>query len=120
MSARAGTRIWVPEVEKFLEQIGLPHKPSVTVGDVPRPAKTDFAKLDDLAAVPYLRDSGRKGYGTFLEKGLPRAFAIGPAGAWGYAFEGDDPTARALTNCQKRSKDPCRLYAVDDDVVWQP
>jgi hypothetical protein len=24
----------------------------------------------------------------------------------------------ALAGCQKQSNDPCRLYAVDDAVVW--
>ena len=48
-----------------------------------------------------------------------RAFALSPGGAWGWAAEGDDPTLRALSSCQKQSREPCRLYAVDDDVVWQ-
>jgi dienelactone hydrolase len=119
-SSRAGLPIWVPEVERFLESLGLPSKPSITVSDVPRPAATAFAKLEDVEAVPLLRDSGRKGYSSFLKLSLPRAFAIGPTGAWGYATEGDDPAARALANCLKNSKEPCRLYAVDEDVVWQP
>jgi len=119
-AARAGLAIWVPEMERFLESIGLPHKPLLAVSDVPRPPRSDFAALDDVNALPHLRDSGRQGYATFLQKGLPRAFAIGEAGAWAWASEGDDPTARALASCRKHSKTPCRLYAVDEDVVWQP
>ena len=82
--------------------------------------KSHFANLEDIATVPYLRDAGRQGYANFLHKGLPRAFAIGPTGAWGWAAEGDDPSARALANYQRNSKAPCRLYAVDEDVVWNP
>jgi dienelactone hydrolase len=119
-SARNGLAIWVPEVENFLDSLGLPSRPVIAVSDVPRPAKSGFAKLEDVAALPHVRESGRAGYAVFLAKGVPRAFAIGPTGAWGSANGGDDPAARALANCQKHSKQPCKLYAVDDDVVWQP
>ncbi len=119
-SARDGLGIWVPEVERFLESVGLPSKPVISLSDAPRPPRSDFAKLEDAAALPHLRENGRQGYAVFLQKGLPRAFALSPTGAWGWAAEVDDPTARALASCQKNSKEPCRLYAVDDDVVWKP
>ena len=119
-SSRAGLAIWVPEVEKFLESLELPHKASITVSDIARPAKSGFAAIDDVMKVPFLKETGREGYRAFLTKGLPRAFALSPTGHWGWANEGDDPTARAIANCQKHSKEPCRPYAVDDDVVWQP
>ena len=105
-ASRAGLPIWVPEVEKFLDQLGLPSKP------IPM-------KVDDAAAVPGLGETGRAGYANFLKSGLPRAFAIGSPGIWAWAA-GGDPAARAITNCQKNSKQPCKLYAVDDEVVWQP
>jgi dienelactone hydrolase len=119
-ASRKGLPIWLPEMEKFLDSLGLPSRPSIAISDVPRPPRSDFAKLEDVDAVPNLRDTGRKGYALFLQKGLPRAFAIGPSGAWGWAVEGDDPAVRALENCQKNSKEPCRLYAIDEDVIWQP
>lgn len=119
-SSRSGVRIWAPEVEKLLESVGLPSKPVAAVSDIPRPPRSDFASLEDEAAVPHVGANGRKGYATFLQKGLPRAFALSGTGAWGWAAEGDDPTARAIANCQKHSKAPCRLYAVDEEVVWKP
>ena len=119
-ASRKGLPIWLPEVEKFLDSLGLPSQPSIAISDVPRPPRSDFAKLEDIAAVPALRESGRKGYADFLQKGLPRAFAIGPTGAWGWAAEGDDPAARALENCRKNSKEPCKLYVIDEEIVWQP
>jgi hypothetical protein len=39
-------------------------------------------------------------------------------GAWSWAEDGDDPVEQALSNCQKRSSQPCKLYAVDNNVVW--
>ena len=119
-ASRNGLHIWLPEVERFLAEIGMPFRPVIEISDVPRPARSGYAALDDVAAVPHVRDTGRHGYAKFLQSGSPRAFAVGPAGAWGWAAEGDDPTARAIANCQRHSKEPCRLYAVDDDVVWKP
>jgi len=56
-----------------------------------------------------------------LTKQIPRAFAIAPNGAWAWADGGDDPLQRALNNCNRYRKDKadCRLYSVDDFVVWE-
>src|SRR5690606_6772191 len=53
-----------------------------------------------------------------LSKSLPRAFAVGPNGAWSWAEDGDDPIQRVLASCERSAGQPCRLYAVDDYVVW--
>lgn len=118
--SRAGLPLWVPAVERFLDAIGLPSRPAGAAPEVPRPAPSGFARLEDASALPHVRDTGRKGYADFLQRGLPRAFAIGPGGSWGWASEGDDPTARAIANCARARGEACRLYAVDDDVVWRP
>lgn len=113
-----GVKIWWPETEKFLKRIGMPTQQVIALVDDNRIPKTDFATLDDVNAVPYLRNSGRDAYRTFLNKSLPRAFAVSETGAWSWAEDGDDPAAQALTNCEKHSPVPCKLYAVDQDVVW--
>lgn len=123
--SRAGTAIWQPELVKFLAEVGLPHEPDaaqarfVAVPPMPAPPATGFAAIDDAAKLPYLRDTGHAGYATFLARGLPRAFAIAPNGAWGWAAGGDDPLRRALSSCNRRGNGDCRLYAVDDHVVWK-
>lgn len=114
----AGVSVWLPEVERFLASLGMPHAPVVQVEPPRRPAASDFAPLADTAALPYVRESGRKAYARFLAEPLPRAFAVSPTGAWGYAVDGDEPLERALRNCQRESRTACRLYAVDEDVVW--
>ena len=38
-------------------------------------------------------------------------------GAWYSSARGTDPIAAALSGCS-RLHQGCRLYAVDDDVVW--
>jgi len=68
--------------------------------------------------LPFVKDSGRKGYETFLSKDQPRAFAIAPTGSWAWADGGTDPAKRALDTCNRNAKGTCRLYAVDDNVVW--
>ena len=121
--SRAGAAIWQPPVERFMRSIGLATEliyPQFGLAPAtPTPAATDFAALADVDRVPYLKASGREGYKTFLSKQMPRAFAISANGAWGWANMGDDPLERALANCSKNAKgQPCRLYSVDDQVVW--
>jgi dienelactone hydrolase len=121
--ARAGERIWQGEVSRFLQEQSLPHEVTLPhyAGPVPleAPPRTDFAPLEQPGAVPYMKDAGQKGYATFLTKELPRAFAIAPSGAWSWASGGDDPLRRALDTCNRHAKGGCRLYAVDDAVVWR-
>lgn len=84
----------------------------------PRPEKTNFAKLDDVNAVPGLGEEKRKVYRKFLTEPLPRAFAVSESGSVGWAARTPDAMNRALYFCQVYAKQSCRLYAVDNDVVW--
>ena len=123
--SRNGSPIWQPEVTKLLAKAGLPSEPLAAYakfGTSPArvlPSRTDFAPLDDAAKLPFVRDSGRVAYATYLAKQIPRAFAIAPNGAWGYADGGDDPLQRALVNCNRNGASLCKLYSVDDFVVWK-
>lgn len=84
----------------------------------PRPEKTNFAKLGDVYAVPGLSEEKRKIYRKFLTEPLPRAFAVSDSGSVGWASRTPDAMNRALYFCQVYAKQGCRLYAVDNDVVW--
>lgn len=84
----------------------------------PRPAKTGFADISDISAVPYLTEANKLLYEKFLTQPLPRAFAIAPSGNIGWAYRGNDPVGRALMYCEQYAKQPCTLYAVDNDVVF--
>ena len=118
VGSRDGVNIWLPEVERFLKSVGMPSEVMVAIADTPRPAATNFAAIDNVAAVPFVTDKGRDGYRDYLAKSAPRAFAISGSGAWSWAEEGDDPASRAVAACQKNSKVPCQLYSVDNDIVW--
>jgi dienelactone hydrolase len=123
--ASRGRAIWQPEMAAFLEQIGLPSQPRPELAAygrgnaMPAPPASGFAPLEEAARIPFLRDTGRTGYQVFLGQLSPRAFAIAPNGAWGWAEGGDDALQRALANCNRRGQNQCKLYAVDTDVVWK-
>lgn len=123
--SRAGVPIWQPEVTKLLATVGLPSEPQpafakfATAALVQKPAKSDFSALGDVTKLPHVKDTGRAGYANYLTKTSPRAFAVAPGGAWGWAEGGDDPLRRALDSCNRNGKGLCNLYSVDDDVVWK-
>lgn len=115
---RDGVRVWWPAVEGFLAQVGMPTRVEYRVADLKQPKATGYAKIDSVDAVPFLDESGRNGYRNFLQQHPSRAFAVSASGAWAWAEGGDDPISVAVANCQKQSSDACRLYAVNNSVVW--
>jgi dienelactone hydrolase len=118
VSSPKGASIWLPEVIKFLNEIGMPTAEVYEIEITPRPVKTNFAKLADADAVPYLDDRRKEMYRKFLALPNPRAFSIAPTGNVGWSSESADPLGTSLNNCEDFAKVPCSLYAVDDDVVW--
>ena len=119
LASRDGEAVWLPEAERFLASIGMPVAEAYTVAsEVPEQPKTAYAALEDVGAIPYLAGNGREDYRAFLQRQMPRAFAVSPTGAWGWAEEGEDPRSSALAACQSKSRQPCQLYSVDDYVVW--
>ena len=78
----------------------------------------NFAALDDKTKLPNVKqDVKDTGYPRFLNADVPRAMAIGPKGEWAW-FSGDNVIQRALDRCAQTAKTACKLYAVDDNVVW--
>ena len=121
----AGLQIWLPEVRTFFHQLGLPfdvkYRIVLAEHETPAPAPSGFAAIDDVGRIPAIGDKGRTAWATYLDEPPPKAFAISPHGSW--AWRGGDPAAMrvALERCSKGfAKEPCQLYAVDDNVVWQP
>jgi dienelactone hydrolase len=115
---RDGVQIWWPKVETFLANQGMPTAVQYRVAMQAAPHATGYASIDSVSAVPFLDQAGRDGYRNFLKQYPSRAFAVSDSGAWSWAEGGDNPMAVAISNCQKHSSDPCRLYAVNGNVVW--
>ena len=93
---------------------------------VPAQTTLGFAPLEKADAVPFLREKGRDGYREFLSKPTPRAFAIAPNGAWAFGFRtvpGSrlqvDVVGHAMESCNRRGNGECKLYALDERVVWR-
>lgn len=118
LASRDGEKIWLGDTMRFLKGVGMPTEVVYNVPPPPTPARTDYAQVDDIEAVPFLSENGRRAYADYLTKMTPRAFAVSPSGAWTWAEEGEAPEARALATCSAKSTEPCKLYSVDDYVVW--
>jgi dienelactone hydrolase len=118
LASRDGEKIWLEDTMRFLKGVGMPTTVLYDVPAPPTPPRTDFAKVDDIEAVPFLSENGRRAYADYLTKMTPRAFAVSPSGAWTWAEEGEAPEARALATCSAKSSAPCKLYSIDDYVVW--
>lgn len=142
-SRRTGLGIWLKPVEEFLRSIDMP-------ADVTRravnPAQaaalasllnaqlrgehppSDFAALENAEAVPHIRGNCRDLYRKWLTNESPKGFAVGAVGHCGYASGvktpnpdlPTDPAQRALIACERAGNGTCKLYAVDDAVVWKP
>lgn len=82
------------------------------------PPSTDFAKVDDVDAVPKLSAKGKELYLEWLSKSFPRAVAVSDKGAMARGY-GSYAMKQAVQNCERLFGNPCRLYAVDDKVVWK-
>jgi dienelactone hydrolase len=112
-----GFEQWRPRLDRFLSSIGYaPRKPP---WGAPQP--TGFAPLERSPPVANLWAWCVGAYDRFLAlEGLPRAFAISPNGGCTYSWGTLDVMARVLARCHERYKEACKLYAVNDEVVWAP
>lgn len=107
------------ELMKFLSQhLGLPPPLDGRTHAAAVPPPSHFAALADVAAVPRLGAKGRALYQEWLDKPYPRAVAISDKGALARGY-GAHAMHDAVHNCEKLWGHPCRLYAVDDQVVWE-
>ncbi len=87
---------------------------------------TQFAKLEDVEAVPSISSTCRDRYQTWLTRSNPKAFAVGPKGHCGFSWGTQptdpalpkDPAERALLACARAGNGDCKLYAIDNAVVW--
>jgi hypothetical protein len=73
--------------------------------------------VTDVDALPLPGDAGRQAFTKFLASEPTRAFAVSPFGHWGYASKGDSQPKAVMGHCNKASRNVCRVYALNDDVV---
>lgn len=110
---------WADVVTEFLSKLPIELKQVVLKKPTPTPPVSTYALIEEVEKVPHLSANGKTGYRDFLTKdSRPRAFAINQDGKWGWSSGHWDATDRALRFCNNNARSPCRLYAVDEDVVW--
>ncbi len=87
---------------------------------------TQFAVLANVDAMPLKTSKGKDAYRSWLTQKPPRAFVIADndmwVGTWGNnppdKTESTDPLVRAMERCARRNNVNCKVYAIDDRVVW--
>lgn len=93
----------------------------VAVGADGDASSSGFAELNDFTKVP-LGDKPSQGvreaYRAFLLLAKPRAFVLTSDGRWG-TVTNVDALDGLMRDCAAKGV-RCRLYAVDDAVVWRP
>jgi dienelactone hydrolase len=82
------------------------------------PSASSFAAADDAAAVP-VSEAGKPRYSHFRTLPSPKAFVVTEKGGWYFHAGEPEAMAMAFQSCA-RARVKCWLYAVDDQVVWQP
>ncbi|HEX4199185.1 MAG TPA: serine protease [Caulobacteraceae bacterium] len=85
------------------------------------PTGSGYAAIDNVGAVPTGGNSATgvgDAYKQFLLLNKPRAFMLTSDGRWGAVSDADSLDG-LLKDCAQRNVQ-CRLYAVDNTVVWRP
>lgn len=91
----------------------------IKAGIPEKPRASGYAAITDTRKVPLVIPAGHQEYQRFLNARPPKAFAISPDGKfWAWNAGTFDAMSAALTRCHQRSQQTCRLYAVDEEVVW--
>jgi len=108
-----GVRYWLPTVESFLTRHGVVFARL----DQADPERQPLLAFD---RVPNIKSDACKGlYRAFLESPGPRAYAVSADGRCGFAGGLNDAKDVAMRQCGNVAKGGCRLYAVDDSVIWK-
>ena len=108
-----GVRYWLPTVEGFLGRHGVVFARL----DQTDPERQPLLALD---RVPNIKSDACKGlYRAFLESPGPRAYAVSDDGRCGFAGGLQDAKDVAMRQCGNVAKGGCKLYAVDESVIWK-
>ncbi len=126
LSTRLSTIVIATSVAALLSACGL-FKPQPTPALVVSPADqaSMTVNIDNIDALPSKSFRSKMLYRDWLTKAPPRAFALAADGSayrtWGVTTDPNVPQdvpERAIHRCIKAGKQGCKLYAVDNSVVW--
>ena len=126
LSTRLSAIMTIAFIAVLLSACGAlkPQGATMAVTTTASPA-TVRVNADNIEALPTTSLRSKLLYRDWLTKAFPRAFALAADGSayrtWGVTT---DPTVpqdvleRAIHRCIKAGKQGCKLYAVDNTVVW--
>jgi pimeloyl-ACP methyl ester carboxylesterase len=123
--SQSGSRLWWAETERFMTKIGLSTVKIVDIPETETPRASGFAHLADISKVPFAKKQQQHGirdYQKFLIAKGAKAFALSKDGTrWGWS-QTENPLDEALEYCNNNntSNNQCKLYAADQQVVWEP
>ncbi|WP_448190656.1 prolyl oligopeptidase family serine peptidase [Azospirillum sp. sgz301742] len=104
----AGIPVWTPYVDRFLTAHGL----------APRAKPMELIKVV-AKPPPALNERGLDAFAKFLSAPGHKAFAVSPAGGFGWRTgrrTEQEASSDALDLCEKATKHRCRVYMLDDRV----
>ena len=103
----------------------LKPQPAPTLVASPVDQTMAVVKIDNIEALPTASLRSKMLYRDWLTKTPPRAFALASDGSayrtWGVTTDPNVPQdvpERAIHRCIKAGKHDCKLYAVDNSVIW--
>lgn len=126
LSTRLSAIVITASAAALLSACGM-FRPQAAPALVVSPADqaTAVVKVDNVDALPTTSFRSKLLYRDWLTKASPRAFALAADGSayrtWGATTDPtvpQDVTERAIHRCIKAGKQGCKLYAVDNSVVW--
>jgi hypothetical protein len=80
---------------------------------------TPIPQMTDITAMPFLIEGCKVHYQKFLADTMPyKAFAISSDGHCGWKSSNTDATSQALATCKSKTTQTCRIYAINNTVVW--
>jgi dienelactone hydrolase len=113
-------QLWGDIILDFFSRNGLRMSKAGRSSEIEIPQASNFAALDNFDALPKRTPKMLLDYRRYLVYLKPKAFAIdATSGAHGVAT-GPNAISEALDLCKNNSATTCKLYAVNDDVVWKP
>lgn len=122
LGAREGVHIWLPPLLQMLASAGLPTQVDERfdpLRDVAAGPPVRRVAADDADRLPIRGQTARDAFLHWLRVTAPKAFVISEDGRhWVSAWGEVRPVQRALQRCERLAGARCRVFAVDDDVVW--
>lgn len=121
----SAVKLWMPEIDSFLNELDLPNKIiniiSLRMSRQAAPLPSGFAPSNDYTnAIISVSKQRKEGYLKYLQNEYDaKAFAVSTVnGTWAYSAGIEFAADVALKRCVDRGGITCKLYSINNKVVW--